>query len=69
MPAKSKKQQRFMGMVRQCQKTGDCASEEVEKVAKSIKTKDAKKFAKTKHKDLPEKVIKENMTFMEYLVL
>ena len=68
MPAKSKAQQRFMGMVHQCKKTGDCASEEVEKVAKSIKAKDAKKFAKTKHKKLPEKVVKENITFKEFLL-
>ena len=53
--AKSKSQQRFMGMVRKCQETGDCASEEVRKAAKSMKKKDAKKFAKTKHKGLPEK--------------
>ena len=53
--AKSKSQQRFMGMVRKCQETENCASEEVRKAAKSMKKKDAKKFAKTKHKGLPEK--------------
>ena len=53
--AKSKSQQRFMGMVRKCQETGDCASEEVRKAAKSMKKKDASDFAKTKHKGLPEK--------------
>ena len=42
-------------MVRKCQETGDCASEEVSKAAKSMKKKDASKFAKTKHKGLPEK--------------
>lgn len=67
MPAKSKAQQRFMGMVHQCKKTGDCASEEVEKVAKSIKAKDAKKFAKTKHDKLPNRV-DEQMSFMDYLL-
>ena len=67
MPAKSKAQQRFMGMVHQCKKTGKCASEEVKKVAKSIKAKDAEDFAKTKHKKLPEKVT-EQMTFMDYLL-
>mgnify|MGYP000480509136 FL=1 len=55
MPALSKKQQRFFGMVRQCQKTGSCPSKEVKKVAGSIKHKDAKDFASTKHKGLPEK--------------
>ena len=56
MPAKSKKQQKFFGMVHQCQKTGNCASSEVEKVAKSIDYGDADDFASTKHKGLPEKV-------------
>jgi hypothetical protein len=53
--AVSKKQQRFMGMVYKCKETGDCASEEVKKAAASIKKKDAKDFASTKHKGLPEK--------------
>tara|TARA_R110000824_G_scaffold113687_4_gene263590 strand:+ start:3208 stop:3735 length:528 start_codon:yes stop_codon:yes gene_type:complete len=53
--AKSKSQQRFMGMVRKCQETGDCASEEVRKAAKSMKSEDAEDFASTKHKGLPEK--------------
>jgi len=51
----SKKQQRFMGMVYKCQETGDCASPEVTKAAKSMKKKDAEDFASTKHKGLPEK--------------
>ena len=73
MPAKSKKQQRFMGMVHQCQKTGKCASPEVKKVAKSIKYDDADDFASTKHKGLPEKVNKKTkedykMTFIDFLV-
>ena len=55
MPAKSKKQQKFMGMVHACQKKGKCASKEVAKTAKSMKKKDAKDFASTKHKGLPEK--------------
>jgi len=55
MPAKSKAQQRFMGMVHKCQKTGECSSEEVEKTAQSMKKKDADDFASTKHKGLPEK--------------
>lgn len=56
MPAKSKKQQKFFGMVHQCQKTGKCASPEVKNVAKSIDYDDADDFASTKHKGLPEKV-------------
>jgi len=57
MPAVSRKQQRFFGMVRQAQKEGQAkaASPEVARVASSIKMKDAKKFASTKHKGLPEK--------------
>ena len=55
MPAVSKKQQRFFGMVRAAQKGEGVASPEVAKVADEISNKDAKKFAKTKHKGLPEK--------------
>ena len=55
MPAKSKSQQRFFGMVRAAQK-GDLKdpSSEVLDAADSISVKDAKKMAKTKHKGLPE---------------
>ena len=51
----SKSQQRFMGMVRAVQK-GDmkAPSPEVAKAAKSMKKKDVKDFASTKHKGLPE---------------
>lgn len=55
MPAKSKKQQKFMGMVRKCQKSGKCASKEVADTAKSMSKSDAKDFASTKHNRLPEK--------------
>jgi len=60
MPAVSKAQQRFMGMVHAVQ-NGDmeAPSKEVEKAADSISDKDAKDFASTKHKGLPNK--KENM--------
>jgi len=51
----SKKQQRFMGMVHAAQKGEKPASTEVAKVAKNMKKKDAKDFASTKHKGLPEK--------------
>tara|TARA_B100001175_G_scaffold198266_1_gene168323 strand:+ start:722 stop:1168 length:447 start_codon:yes stop_codon:yes gene_type:complete len=61
MPAVSKKQQRFFGMVRQAQKEGQAkaSSPEVARVASSIKKKDAKKFASTKHKGLPEKKVQK----------
>jgi len=57
----SKSQQRFFGMVRKAQKEGEkkASSPEVARVASSIKMKDAKKFASTKHKGLPEKKVKK----------
>ena len=61
MPAVSKKQQRFFGMVRAAQKGEGAASPEVAKVASEIKKKDAKDFASTKHKGLPMK--KEETVF------
>ena len=54
--AVSKKQQKFMGMVHAAQKGEKPASKEVAKVAKEMPKKEATKFAKTKHKGLPEKV-------------
>jgi len=53
--AVSKKQQRFFGMVRAAQKGEGSSSPEVAKVASEISKKDAKDFASTKHKGLPEK--------------
>ena len=70
MPAQSKAQQRFMGMVHATQK-GDMEnpSPEVEKAADSMSDKDAKDFASTKHDGLPEKIkemirqmVRETMT-------
>ena len=60
----SKKQQRFFGMVRKAQKEGEkkTTSPEVARVASSIKMKDAKKFASTKHKGLPEKKVAKEET-------
>ena len=62
MPAKSVAQQRFMGMVHALQK-GDIkpskVSGKVKDVAKSMKKKDTKDFASTKHKNKPYKVKKE----------
>ena len=61
--AVSKKQQRFFGMVRAAQKGEGAASPEVAKVAGEISKQDAKDFAKTKHKGLPEKkAVKEELT-------
>lgn len=57
--AVSKSQQRFMGMVHAAQKGEKAASPEVAKVAKGMKPKDAKDFASTKHKGLPNKKKKD----------
>ena len=61
MPAVSKAQQRFMGMVHATQK-GDMEnpSPEVSKAADSMSDKDAKDFASTSHKGLPNKVKSES---------
>ena len=58
MPALSKKQQKFMGIVRSIQKGEQPASKfskDAQDVAKDMKKKDAKDFASTKHKGLPMK--------------
>ena len=56
MPAVSKKQQKFFGIVRAIQK-GEMAptTPETAKVAADMKKSDVKDFASTKHKGLPEK--------------
>ena len=64
MPAVSKKQQKFMGIVHGLQK-GTVKPSEVSKkaqnVAKQMKPSSATDFAATKHKGLPSKVKKENV--------
>ena len=67
MPAVSKKQQRFFGIVRAIQK-GEMAATtpETAKAAATMKKKDVKDFASTKHKKLPEKkVAKEETSFSQ----
>ena len=62
MPSKSKAQQKFMGIVHAFNKgelKGSEVSKQVKDVAKSMKKKDTKDFAKTKHKGLPNKVTQE----------
>jgi hypothetical protein len=59
--AKSKAQQKFFGMVHAAQKGEKPASKEVAKVAKDMGKKDAKDFASTKHKGLPDKVKKKKV--------
>jgi hypothetical protein len=67
MPAVSKAQQRFMGMVHAAQKGEEPASPEVEKAAASMKKSDAKDFASTKHKGLPDKKEENMNTLKEYI--
>lgn len=59
--AKSKAQQKFMGMVHAAQKGEKPASKEVAKTAKSMPKKAAKDYASTKHKGLPKKKTNETL--------
>ena len=67
MPAVSKKQQRFFGIVRAIQK-GEMAptSPETAKAAASMKKKDVKDFASTDHEGLPEKKKKKEVNETAY---
>ena len=69
MPSKSKKQQRFMGMIHAFQK-GELKnfSPSIKKAAKSIDPNDVKHFASTKHKGLPEKVKKKKKKMNENII-
>jgi len=58
MPSVSKNQQKFMGIVRSIQKGEQPAgkfSKDAQKTAKKMKKSSVKKYAKTKHDDLPVK--------------
>jgi len=68
MPAVSKKQQRFFGMVRAAQKGEmENPSPEVAEVAATTKRSSVKKFAKTKHKGLPEKKVTKESFNEDYV--
>ena len=54
MPAKSKAQQKFMGMVLSAKRGAKPASSAVAEAAKSMSEKSTKDFASTKAKGLPE---------------
>ena len=61
MPAASKQQQKFFGVVKAMQ-AGDLPKKGAAgKVAKDMSKKDVDKYASTKHKGLPKKVKKETM--------
>jgi len=69
MPAASKQQQKFMGIVRAIQKGEAPAgkfSKAAQKAAKSMKKSSVRKYAKTKHDDLPKKVKEERDYKDEY---
>jgi len=72
MPAKSRKQQQLMGIVHAVQK-GDIKAKDVSpaarKMAKSMKPKDVKKFAETKHKGLPTRVKHESYSTVSPIIL
>jgi hypothetical protein len=68
MPAKSQKQQQFMGMVLKCKRDGDCPSDAVKKAASSMSEDEIKKFAGTEHEGLPKKVA-ENLSFKDFLMI
>ena len=67
MPAVSKKQQRFFGIVRAIQK-GEMAptTPETAKAAADMKKSDVKDFASTKHKKLPEKKVAKESRYEKY---
>lgn len=75
MPAKSKTQQRLMGMVHAYQKgeldTSDMSADlkkKIKEIAGSMSKTDSKKFAETKHKGIPEEVKEaKTLTFKQYL--
>ena len=67
MPAVSKAQQKFFGIVRAIQK-GEMAptTPETAKAAADMKKSDVKDFASTKHKKLPEKKVSEETKYDRY---
>jgi len=69
MPSKSKQQQKFMGIVRSIQKGEEPSSKfskAAQKAAKSMEKGSVRKYAKTKHDDLPKKVKEERDYKDEY---
>ena len=69
MPSVSKKQQKFMGIVRSIQKGEQPASKfskSAQDAAKKMKKSSVKKYAKTDHDDLPKKVKEERDYKDEY---
>tara|TARA_Y100001973_G_C5106020_1_gene285174 strand:+ start:116 stop:856 length:741 start_codon:yes stop_codon:yes gene_type:complete len=68
MPAKSKQQQKFFGVVRAMQKGDIPKKGEAGDVADDMKKSDVKDFASTKHKNLPKKIKREeNMSIKKWI--
>jgi hypothetical protein len=76
MPAESKTQRRLMGWAYSVRKAGKKskkyreAPQNIKDLAYSMKRKDLKKYAKSKHKGLPEKVKESkyfSITFEDFL--
>ena len=66
MPSVSKKQQKFMGIVRAIQKGEADPSDfnkDAQDAAKKMKKSSVKKYAKTKHKGLPTKKVSEDRDY------
>ena len=66
MPAKSKQQQKFFGVVKAMQKGDIPKKGEAGDVADDMSKKDVDKYAGTKHKGLPKKVKKEMISKDKY---
>jgi hypothetical protein len=74
MPAKSKSQQRLMGMVyaykkgylRNTKSLNKNFLKGIKKLAKNMNEEDLEDFAKTKHKNIPEKIEKKES--LKYLI-
>jgi uncharacterized membrane protein YkoI len=65
MPAKSKQQQKFFGVVKSMQ-SGDIPKKgEAGKVADDMSKKEVDKYASTKHKGLPKKVKQEKISIQQ----
>jgi hypothetical protein len=68
MPAKSKKQARFMRLVRKCQITGKCLSDDIKKAAESMTDKQAHYFASTTDAEIEgNRQKKESFSFKDFL--
>ena len=62
MPAKSKQQQKFFGVVKSMQKGDIPKKGEAGDVADDMSKKEVDKYASTKHKGLPTKVKQEKIS-------